>query len=132
MKWRKWNNIIHRDLGYLCVGLTIIYAISGIAVNHVQDWNPNYVIDREQSRLNPIKIDKTINAELIETILNELGEKRPYRNHFHPDSSSLQIFVEGNTIFVNLTTGQVIQEKIKNRAVLREMNFLHLNHPKKW
>ena len=31
-KWRRWNNVLHRDLGYLCVALTIVYAISGIAV----------------------------------------------------------------------------------------------------
>ena len=39
MKWRKWNKIIHRDLGYLCFGLTIIYVISGVAVNHIATWN---------------------------------------------------------------------------------------------
>ncbi len=32
MKWRKWNSIIHRDLGYFLVGLTVIYAISGLFV----------------------------------------------------------------------------------------------------
>ena len=29
--------MIHRDVGYLVVGLTLIYAISGIAVNHIDD-----------------------------------------------------------------------------------------------
>lgn len=45
MKWRRWNNIIHRDLGYLCAGLTIVYVVSGIAVNQVRDWNPNFKIE---------------------------------------------------------------------------------------
>jgi hypothetical protein len=45
MKWRKWNIIIHRDLGYLCFGLTILYVISGVAVNHIHEWNPTYKID---------------------------------------------------------------------------------------
>ena len=43
MKWRKWNNILHRDLGYLFFGLTIIYVISGISLNHKHNWNPNYI-----------------------------------------------------------------------------------------
>ena len=43
---RKWLRILHRDLGYLVAGLTIVYAISGIAVNHVQDWNPNISVER--------------------------------------------------------------------------------------
>jgi hypothetical protein len=39
--------VIHRDLGYVCVGLTLVYAVSGVAVNHVRDWNPNYRITRD-------------------------------------------------------------------------------------
>ncbi|HQL31599.1 MAG TPA: hypothetical protein PLM67_15390, partial [Thermoanaerobaculales bacterium] len=33
----------HRDVGYFIAGLTVIYAVSGIAVNHIDDWNPSYV-----------------------------------------------------------------------------------------
>ncbi len=43
-KWRKWNRAIHRDFGYLFFGMTIIYALSGIAINHLDDWNPNYKV----------------------------------------------------------------------------------------
>ena len=52
-RWRYWNNVLHRDLGYLVVALTIIYAVSGIAVNHVHDWNPNYSIDRIERKIEP-------------------------------------------------------------------------------
>ena len=34
---------MHRDLGYLAVGLTVVYALSGLAVNHIADWDPNFV-----------------------------------------------------------------------------------------
>ncbi len=34
MNWRKWNRWIHRELGFLFFGMTIIYGISGIALNH--------------------------------------------------------------------------------------------------
>ena len=40
--WRKLNNALHRDVGYLIVGLTIVYGVSGLAVNHRADWNPSY------------------------------------------------------------------------------------------
>ena len=33
-KWRAWLRAFHRDIGYVAVGLTFIYALSGIAVNH--------------------------------------------------------------------------------------------------
>ena len=131
MKWRKWNNIIHRDLGYLCVGLTIIYAVSGVAVNHVQDWNPNYIVEKMEQRIEPISTIDTISVATVLGILENLGETKSYRNYFRPDSQSVQIFLQGTTIFVNLKTGKVIQESVKNRPIFREMNFLHLNHPKK-
>ena len=53
MNWRRWNNIIHRDLGYLCFGLTIIYVISGVAVNHIHDWNHTYKIEKVKRNIGP-------------------------------------------------------------------------------
>jgi hypothetical protein len=40
LTWRKWFRIIHRDFGYLFFGVTLVYAVSGIAINHLDDWNP--------------------------------------------------------------------------------------------
>ena len=48
LNWRKWNRVVHRDFGYLFLGMTIIYALSGIAINHIKDWNPNYVLYTEE------------------------------------------------------------------------------------
>ena len=39
---RPWIRAVHRDLGYLAVGLTLVYALSGLAVNHVSDWDPSF------------------------------------------------------------------------------------------
>jgi hypothetical protein len=41
-RWRAWLRAIHRDIGYLAVGFTVIYALSGIAMNHIDDWDPNF------------------------------------------------------------------------------------------
>ena len=32
-RWRGWLRAIHRDLGYLAIGLTVIYAVSGLAIS---------------------------------------------------------------------------------------------------
>ena len=42
---RKWSRILHRDIGYFFIGTTLIYGISGIALNHMSDWNPNYSVE---------------------------------------------------------------------------------------
>jgi hypothetical protein len=41
-RWRAWLRAFHRDIGYLAVGFTVIYALSGIAMNHIDDWDPNF------------------------------------------------------------------------------------------
>jgi hypothetical protein len=37
-RWRAWLRAVHRDVGYLAIGFTVIYAISGIAQTHIADW----------------------------------------------------------------------------------------------
>lgn len=131
MKWRRWNNILHRDLGYLCFGLTIIYAISGLAVNHISDWNPNYRIEHVQGTLNPAPFKELGGDARISAILSQLGETGKVKGSYQSDDTTLQIFVENNNITVNLATGVVFQEKNRPRKVLYQMNFLHINHAKK-
>ena len=44
MKVRKLLRILHRDFGYFIVGMTLVYALSGIYLNHRHDFNPDYKI----------------------------------------------------------------------------------------
>lgn len=132
MKWRKWNNIIHRDLGYICVGLTIIYAISGIAVNHIQDWNPTYKIEKHRENIGPVLTEGGLLTDReIQEILDRLGNTKEYKKKFQPTKDSIRIYQAGNTIDVELLTGSVVQERITKRPFFFQVNFLHLNHAKK-
>jgi hypothetical protein len=38
-KWRKWSRALHRDIGYFLVGITLVYAISGIILSHARGHN---------------------------------------------------------------------------------------------
>lgn len=130
MKWRKWNTLIHRDLGYLCFGLTIIYVVSGAAVNHIADWNSTYRISHETAVIS-LPDNASGNEITVNHILGQLGEKGALKGVFQPSADTLQIFVENNNITVDLATGAVSQEKNVRRPLLFQVNFLHLNHPKK-
>ena len=131
-KWRKWNNIIHRDLGYVCVGLTVIYAVSGVAVNHVADWNPSYRVQTVETSIPAGLLSDPSSPATIQEILTAIGESGTARATFRPDLETLQIFVDnGTTAYVNMETGAVLSETVRDRRILREANFLHLNHPKK-
>lgn len=133
INWRRWVRILHRDIGYIATGLTVIYAISGIAVNHVDEWNPNYIIEKTTVQITPPDSAFAQTDSVEAYILKQLGEKGKIKSSFRPDDESIQIFVEGNTIEADLTTGDVEQEKVKSRTGIRETNFLHLNqHKKGW
>ncbi|NUQ82169.1 MAG: PepSY-associated TM helix domain-containing protein [Bacteroidetes bacterium] len=128
--WRKWNRILHRDLGYLAVGLTIIYSVSGIAVNHVSDWNPNYYQDVQQGRLDPSLLTVTQDDSLASIILKETGFDSPLKNTYRPSPQEFRLFLRHYTIDINLTTGNWQAELEQPRFLLHFFNFLHLNHAK--
>ncbi|MDH3544516.1 MAG: PepSY-associated TM helix domain-containing protein [Desulfuromonadales bacterium] len=130
MSWRRWNSLLHRDIGFLCIGLTLLYAISGVAVNHIQQWNPSYSVERVETNIGPV-VGNPADAATALTILERLSEPGKLESSYRPDRNSLQLFVEGRSITVDLPSGHVVHDRAIPRPVLREMNFLHLNHPKK-
>ncbi len=131
MNWRRWNHVIHRDLGFLCVGLTLLYAVSGVAVNHMADWNPNYRVEKVNTHIPPPGFRGVATDSQIRAILGQLGETGIFENSFQPDPENLWLFVEGRVIRVNLASGAVEHERAQRRPLLYPLNFLHLNHPKK-
>jgi len=129
-KWRKWNRAIHRDLGYLFFGMTLIYAISGISINHLDDWNPNYVVINRDIQIDPPdgKPDKTA----VKKLLASFGDDLKYKNHYFPSDNVLKVFIKDGTVFINLSTGEGIIEISRRRPVFREVNYLHYNPIKYW
>jgi len=129
LKWRKWFRVIHRDFGYLFFGVTLIYAVSGIAINHLNDWNPNYVITAENIQTS---LDLNSGKEEILAMLEENGERKNYKNYYFPSENGLKIFLKEGVVYVNLSSGKGLIEKSKRRPVFREMNYLHYNPIKYW
>ena len=132
-KLRKWNNIIHRDIGYFFFGLTIIYAISGIAMNHkvMGHWNPEYIIVNKNFHT---KIDVKKNSITDEKILNllaELGEKNNLKKYYYSNDTTLKIYIKSGIIIINTKTGEGILDTAKKRPVFKQFNFLHYN-PNIW
>jgi len=128
--WRKWNKAIHRDFGYFFLGMTIIYGLSGIALNHMQDWNPNYVIINKEIQIDPL--NKKLDKAEIKTILDKYDEAGNYKNHYYPNDNILKVFIEDGTVIINIKTGEGLLEKTKRRPLFREVNYLHYNPIKYW
>jgi hypothetical protein len=131
LKLRKWIRIIHRDLGYIFFGMSIIYGVSGIALNHLEDWNPDYIIRQKTIQLEQAVIPERITERNAQEIIAQIDENLDYKSHYFPEASVLKIFLREGSATIYLDSGQVTLELLKRRPVFREMNFLHYNKPKK-
>lgn len=131
MKLRKLNRVTHRDIGYLIAGLTIIYAISGIALNHKHDWNSNYIINQRTFTTDIQFTRDSTNEEKIYQLLEELGETKSYKTSYYPTGDNLTLFLVGGSAIVNTATGEGYVERISKRPLFYQVNFLHYN-PGKW
>lgn len=127
IQWRKWNNIIHRDLGYLMVGLTLIYAISGFMLNHKNDWNPSYSIEKSTHRFAPPGEGVALTAQVLQGILSSINQPTAYTGTFRPDPTHIQLFFKEKAITLDLKQGIAEIETVRSRKLLRGMNILHLN-----
>ena len=127
--WRPWLRAIHRDAGYLVVGLTVVYALSGIAVNHIADWDPNFVqIERSHQLEAPIAGD---DRAATERVLAALGIDEIPKEIYRATEAELEVTLDHRTLHVDLQSGRVQEEGQKPRFLLRAANGLHLNRGKK-
>jgi hypothetical protein len=132
MGWRKWNRWIHRELGYLFFGMTIIYGISGIALNHfaARHWDPG-IVSKSESYTYPATLTRSaVDRQVIEEILSITGEKRNYKQYYFPNEDHLMIYLRGGHIYVTLSTGEMDLIHVRTRPIFREVNYLHYNKPK--
>ena len=127
--WRRWFRAFHRDIGYVAVALTLAYSLSGIAVNHIDDWNPNYSYAERTVALGPLT--GTI-PEMAASIVSKLSlDPRAVRGHFQETDTVLRVFLdEGQEAKVDITTGHGTLKTLSQRAVFFEVNALHLNNLK--
>jgi uncharacterized protein len=127
-KLRAVIRAVHRDAGYVVVGLTVIYAISGLAVNHIEDWDPNFTqVQREyQVQLPPGSDDAT----LAKAVLNQLELHEVSSSVYRVSPDRLEITLAESSLFVG-AGGQVVQEGQSPRLLLRAANWLHLNRGKR-
>lgn len=132
MKWRKLNRVVHRDFGYFFTATTLIYAISGIALNHVKDWNPNYIITSKKISVDEIPAKSLMDKAWILGLLDATDNRKNYKNHYFRNNGELKIFLKGGSLILNPATGEGWLEKIRKRPVFHEINYLHYNPGKLW
>lgn len=130
---RKWSRILHRDIGFFFIGTTLIYAISGIALNHLSDWNPNYSVENKNFTTEIILKNNASVKNNILLLLDKVDHRENYKQHYYPNAQNLKIFLKGgSSIMVDVVNGTGRAEYLKKRPVFYEANYLHYNPNKIW
>lgn len=129
VRWRPWVRAIHRDIGYFIIGLTIIYALSGLAVNHIADWNPSFrQIERTHQVEGPFSDDE---QEAAKQVLEKLGVSETPTEIYRVDDTQIDILFEERTYHLDTAKSEVLEEGQEPRFFFRLANWLHLNRGKK-
>jgi uncharacterized protein len=134
---RRFLRALHRDFGYVAVGLTFVYAASGIAVNHIADWDPNFTQVKETHLLPPstaTRIDPTDEKSLrvlADHLRLNLNLEGPIEDVYAVSETEVDVNVAGGVLHVHLGLRRAEYEGQKPRPLLRLANYLHTNRGKK-
>lgn len=130
---RRWNNALHRDIGYLAFGMTIIYALSGIVLNHFKAGDfvhPDYATSVKTFTA-PLPHDSVITQTYVMSVLAQIGETKNYKSHV-PGDGYLTIYLKKGSVYTDLKTGESALQKKTPRYIIKEFNLLHYNNFKKF
>ncbi len=124
MKIRKWLRILHRDFGYFIVGMTIVYALSGIYLNHRHDFNPDYKVFisdfQVETQLNP-----TLTEAEVKSVLHSVNDELEYKKHYLNNQGLIKVFIENGEVIIDPSTGKGTMQYIQRRTLIFSMNMLH-------
>lgn len=134
MKWSidnrtftRWLRIIHRDLGFLMVGVCLIYGLSGILLNHMEGKDPAFKTITGTVTFSP-GLDV---AGLTDTWKGQEG--LPELKRILPgDEGQLRVMLQGGIGIYQVETGEITYEASSKRVLIYWINKLHYNQVKGW
>lgn len=127
---RRLNRATHRDLGYFFSTLITIYCLSGIALNHVDDWNPDFIIEKRSVTLKGPR-PVSIHSAFIDSLGRLVGE-RQYKVYDIPSADKVKVYYDNASLLMDLATREGVYEKITRRPVFYHSNLLHRNSVRGW
>ena len=129
--WRPWLRAMHRDIGYVLVGLTFVYALSGLAVNHLTDWSDGDASYKTYSSTLEVGPLTGNDQAIADGLRARLGITETPRDVYRAAPDQLDVVFDKRSLHINPQTGHVVDEGQKPRFILRFANWLHLNRGKR-
>lgn len=128
---RRLNIATHRDLGYFFSSLVIVYSLSGIALNHVNDWNPDFIIEKKTVQVNERYTVKDLTQEIVTSLGKLVGEEK-FKVYDTPTPERVKIYYDNASLLIDFTESVGVYEKVSRRPIFFQSNLLHRNSLKGW
>ncbi len=126
--WRAWLRAIHRDVGYLAIGFTVIYAVSGLAQNHIDDWGDVSYKASERTFAIPAIADDVPDPVALQRVADAANLGAPTSSLRAGDEIRLG-YADGSQVTAIGT--QVTVQSRERRAFIGLANWLHKARGKK-
>ncbi len=129
-RWRAWLRAVHRDFGYLAIGFTVIYAVSGIAQNHIEDWGDVSYKATERTLSMAAIPEGTSDEAAVKLVADAGGLGEPQTSSRAGDEIRLE-YPNGNKV---TAIGMTVTVQTRSRrAFIGIANWLHTaKHKKAW
>ena len=127
MKLARSLRIIHRDLGFFVVGITLVYGISGILLNHMDGKDPAFLTEKKT-----IQMPVNLTGDELSVVWQADQELPALKRIIRIDESHSRLFLDGGIGVYNAANGYIDYEKFKKRPLIYWINKLHYNKVKGW
>jgi len=123
---------LHRDLGYLYIGLIIAFSISGILQNHRNYWKPEkYTAETKQVAVQLPKDEKELTEDFAKIVGKSLGINDKFRRSM-VKKGTWKISYEKNEVEIDIQSGKGEIVTFRNTPLISQMHLLHKSTSNWW
>ena len=127
MKFIRFLRAIHRDLGFFVVGITLVYAISGIILNHLDGSDPAFHNEKKT-----VQFPANLNVPELTNVWQADKQLPTLKRILRVDDNRLRLFLEGGIGEYHSSDGSLTYETHQKRVIVYWINRLHYNKVKGW
>ncbi|MGB4654045.1 MAG: PepSY-associated TM helix domain-containing protein [Bacteroidales bacterium] len=124
----KWTRIIHRDLGYFMVGISLIYGFSGILLNHINGKDPAFKV-----RTNSFTLAPNLSVDELTAQWSELSDVPSLNKAVaNQNNDNIKLYVKGGVGNYSPADGSVSYQTKTKKPIAYAINKLHYNRVDYW
>ena len=119
----KW----HRRLGFLVTGMLLVFAVSGLALNHQSHWDPYYSTSKAREMVEGLR--PSMSEDELDLYLRKRYDLQESLESSFWESSHIvtMSYTNGISFVVDLRHGSIVEAVTRKRPGLYNLIHLHLN-----